>query len=199
MDRKLRICYFAEKDSIHIWRWLDYFHDGGHEVFLYCGFGTGFKRWPVSVADRSECVPDIMMRPAPINVPQSVSRWKPLYSAFRPVYSRIIGVFNKSRELALLARRLRSQLAQVNPDVVHALWLWDNALYAHTAGFHPYVITPLGSDIWDVDAYSKGKSSRFRHMLRSADAVTADAIALGCLSALGCQGPSVSPDRGPRH
>ncbi len=181
MDRKLRICYFAEQ-TIHTWRWLDHFTALGHEVFIFTGFASGFRKWPIPLPERTGPNLDQAPRSVPVSVPRSISRLRPIYSVLRPIYSRAMRMLEKPRELHGMARQLRHHVAAVAPDIVHALWLWDNALYAHAAGFHPYVVTPWGSDIWKIDYFRKGKSRRLRQALDSADAVTAGVQALldGC-------------------
>lgn len=70
-------------------------------------------------------------------------------------------------------RRIRQLMAQLNPDIVHALWLWDNAFNAWVAGGRPLVLTAWGSDIRNVKNLSPVKQLQMRWALRSADAVTA--------------------------
>jgi L-malate glycosyltransferase len=71
------------------------------------------------------------------------------------------------------ALSLRRALAAVRPDVLHAHFLTRYGIAARLSGFHPYVITVWGSDLFVVLPASRLLRIRGRLALRGADLVTA--------------------------
>jgi glycosyltransferase involved in cell wall biosynthesis len=69
---------------------------------------------------------------------------------------------------------MRAALRDIDPDVLHAHYLTGYGWLARIAGFHPYVVTTWGSDVYRT-APSSAKTRLFARMtLGSADLVTAD-------------------------
>jgi len=85
---------------------------------------------------------------------------------------------------------IRRHIAQVNPDVVHALWLWDNAFDAWLTGVRPRVMTAWGSDIREIGTLPRTKQLQLMMALRFADAVTSGSKELLEL----CQARGAKPD-----
>jgi glycosyltransferase involved in cell wall biosynthesis len=68
---------------------------------------------------------------------------------------------------------LRRLLAQLRPDVLHAHYLSRYGWQARLSGFHPYVVTPWGSDLLVTPRRSLRARAWARATLRGADLVTA--------------------------
>jgi L-malate glycosyltransferase len=136
-ERRLRLAYLADPNSVHTRRWIAFFADAGHEVLLLDGHGT-------------EISPGL-----PPGV--RVERFGP-----------------HPRRWPLLPLRLRAELrglvARVQPDVLHAHYVRRFGWQAALSGFHPYVVSPWGSDV----LLSAGPRTRWwnRRALRGADLVT---------------------------
>lgn len=84
-------------------------------------------------------------------------------------------------------RALRKIIRDIKPDIVHALSLNYYGWFAALAGFHPFVATPLGSDISWKPEQSKIAKQEVKYVLSKADTVhvgdepaKARVIELGC-------------------
>ena len=67
---------------------------------------------------------------------------------------------------------LRSALKRLRPDVLHAHYLSRYGWQARLSGFHPYVISPWGSDLFVTPRTSRRARWWARATLRGADLVT---------------------------
>jgi glycosyltransferase involved in cell wall biosynthesis len=87
------------------------------------------------------------------------------YRAFGRVRIPVLGSFQGRREL----RRL---LGRIRPDVLHGHFVRRFGWQAASAGFHPYVISPWGSDLLKVPRHALRTRWWNRRALRGADLVT---------------------------
>lgn len=69
-------------------------------------------------------------------------------------------------------RALRALLGDLRPDVLHAHYLSRYGWQARLSGFHPYVVTPWGSDLFVTPRRSLRARIWARWTLRGADLVT---------------------------
>ena len=69
-------------------------------------------------------------------------------------------------------RALRSAVAAARPDVLHAHYVTWYGFAAWLSGFHPYVVTPWGSDVMVSLPASRRRRMMARVALRGADLVT---------------------------
>ncbi len=182
----MKICYFAPLRSIHTIRWLDYFTAMGHETFAFYGMKEGFARWSPERAAARMDYPEL--KKIELNTDyqdEAVSHKKDRF---------LLGLRTKLyrvRELRKEKSWMKSLIKPIQPDIVHALWLGENAYQAWLTGIHPFVITVWGSDIRNFHQLEQGKQNRLRLALLEADAVTSDSLELLSL----CQSEGVSPDR----
>ncbi len=63
----------------------------------------------------------------------------------------------------------------INPDILHAHYIMETTLLGAASGFHPFVVTPWGSDV--LIAPQKYRMSKWvvRYVLKKADLITCDA------------------------
>ncbi len=152
MTRKLRLCFFAPWRSPHTTRCLDHLSSLGHEAYLFVSPESGFRKWgePEPPTEGSAGVP---FRP-----PRALRAVPLLYGL-----------------LEILRRRqlIRRHVARVKPDIVHALWLWENAFDMWLTGVRPRLVTAWGSDLRDVHLLSRISRRLMTIVLRGADAMTA--------------------------
>jgi glycosyltransferase involved in cell wall biosynthesis len=73
---------------------------------------------------------------------------------------------------------LRRFLHQWHPDILHAHRVNSAGWLAAASGFHPLVITPWGTDLYQLPQHSRLARRLTHYALRHADMVTADAIDL---------------------
>jgi glycosyltransferase involved in cell wall biosynthesis len=97
----------------------------------------------------------------------AVERFVPFYHR-RP---RIAGMFDARRSL-------RRVLRQIRPDVLDAQYLTVNGWHAWMSGFHPYVVSVWGSDVFVTPRTSRRGAMFARLPLRSADLVVAGSASL---------------------
>ena len=144
----MKICYLADAKDVHTKKWVNYFAGKGHQIHLITSrFGS----------DRidegyDECVKFHLLT-AP--VPQ---RW---------VKSGYINTLLQYFQVLRLINRIK-------PDVFHAYYLIANAFLAVASGFHPIVLTALGSDV--LIGPKKSHLHRFltRYALKRAELITCD-------------------------
>ncbi len=71
--------------------------------------------------------------------------------------------------------QFKKMLKEIKPDILHAHFIMETTLLGATSGFHPFVVTPWGSDI--LVAPQKSKIARWivKYVLKRADLITCDA------------------------
>ncbi len=140
----MKICYIALQ-STHTQRWMRYFTGLGHQVHL-----ISLNELPEYDGDK-------------VNI-HVAKRFGP--------HIQTVSTLVNSLPVMLQVRRL---IRSINPDVLHAHYIRnDISLLAALTGFHPFVITAWGSDVF-VDA-KESKFSRWGagYALKKADMVTCD-------------------------
>lgn len=108
----MKICYFADAESIHIVRWCKHFASLGHDVHL-----ISFKNNTI------ENVTTHFVDGGNINVVGG--NWKVL----------------------LKFKEIKRLLSQIKPDIFHSHYATSYGITGALCGFHPYIITTLGSDV----------------------------------------------------
>jgi len=136
-----------------------------HLAFLGDPNSVHMRRWTRYFSDRGHRV-TLLVPEGKVVVPGllpaiSVERFLP----FSRQRERLFGALESRRALTRLLRRLE-------PDVLHAHFVTENAWHAWISGFHPYVVTVWGSDV--LAAGRRSRRGRFyaRLALRAADIVT---------------------------
>ena len=69
---------------------------------------------------------------------------------------------------------VRKLIKKINPDILHAHYAGVNGLLAALSGFHPFILTPWGSDIL-INAKSRIMRPLIKFVLNKADLITCDA------------------------
>lgn len=141
----MNICFLADAKAEHTRRWTRYFALKGHRVDL--------------ITWNSEVLGDY--EPVQVHVLH-----KPWGGA---------DLLSRSRNLLFILAETRKIIRQIQPDILHAHTAGAYAWLGMTTGFHPYVITPWGSDVLiDIE---DSRLTRFMTVraLRSADLITCDA------------------------
>lgn len=134
----MRICYFADGESIHIVRWCKHFAAQGHDVHL-----ISFKNVQI------ENVTSHFIDTGKIEV--GGGNWKVL----------------------LKYKQVKKLLKKINPDVFHAHYATSYGITGALCGFHPYVITALGTDVLISPNQSKSVKLLLKYAFSKADWITA--------------------------
>lgn len=133
----MKICFFADSESIHTVRWCKHFQELGHEVHL-----ISFKN---------------------VEIP-SVFTYN--------VNKGAINVHGGNWKLILNFRKVKKLLKQISPDVFHSMYATSYGITGALTGFHPYVITALGSDLLISPKESKMYQILLKFAFKKADLVT---------------------------
>ena len=183
MIRKLRICFFAPFPSVHTSRFLDYFSEQGHDVYLLSGRQYGFKHWPFESNQgmSSSVIRSIQYRD------QNLCKY---LRVLRPIYG--VKSVKETFKFLRLINLIRRQTDEIKPDIIHTLWLGYGAFRALLTGIRPRVLTVWGSDIRYLDSLPWSKKLMLQIALRSADAITGFGSAELLML---CQARGVKPDR----
>lgn len=134
----MRICYFADGESIHVVRWCKHFASLGHDVHL-----ISFKNVVI------ENVTTHFISSG--NIAVSGGNWKVL----------------------LKFPEVKALLKKINPDLLHAHYATSYGITGALCGFHPYVITALGSDVLISPQRSLIYKLLLKYAFAKADWVTA--------------------------
>jgi glycosyltransferase involved in cell wall biosynthesis len=163
LNRPLTLCFVADATSIHVQRWLQFFADRGHRVFC--------------LSDKPQELPGITMHPLPVweNTPKTkkksgLKRMKRAKEKGLQIKSSII----KSVVIEARAYQIRELLQEIQPDVVHAHFVYYRGWPTALAGFSPLMITLYGSDVHVPKADSKDQF--LSRLLNGLAMLTADVI-----------------------
>lgn len=116
-SRPLRLAFLAEPNALAAREWMSYFSDSGHAVSLI-------------VRAESAVLPGLDPRIAVYRMPSFRGRVRGRLAAFGA------------------RRAIKAALRSIDPDVLHVHDLTTGFEWiARVSGFHPYVLTPWGSDL----------------------------------------------------
>ena len=133
----MRICLFADGESIHTQRWCQHFFNKGHDVHLIT-----FKN--VEIAN--------------INV--------------HFIEGVNIDVAGGNWQVILKFKKVKKIIKEIKPQVLHSLYATSYGFVGALSGFHPYIVTPLGTDILISPDQSFIYRSILKYVFRKADIVT---------------------------
>jgi len=157
--RPLRIAVLGDLNGLHTRRWLAFFTGRGHEVHAISFYPPASPPDGVKVhALRDRAAPG----PASENAGRPAST---LRQRLPPTAERLIQYVRYARA------GLRRVVREISPDVFQAHFAAEHGFYGTAAGFHPYVVSCWGSDIFRVPATPAGRLI-VRRALRAADVVT---------------------------
>ena len=120
---RLNLCYVADATNIHVRRWCEFFIRNGHHVTVLSDKGGEI--------DGAE----VLLLP---------SRDTLARSSKRPGQRKV----GKTAVLRARSKAIRKIVQRLNPDILHAIFVYQRGWSAAYAGYHPLVITLLGSDIY---------------------------------------------------
>lgn len=153
----MKICFLADAVSPHTQKWATYFATDGHEVHV-----ISFR-----YADIPGCTVHHIAPPF-------------INTDFNHLY---VGrsTFQKAAYL-FCARSVRQMVQRVNPDILHALLATSYGWVGAVSGFHPFVISALGSEVVVCPQSLPFYGRLLRHNFKVADAVTATSDFLASLA-----------------
>jgi glycosyltransferase involved in cell wall biosynthesis len=134
----MKICYFADGESIHVIRWCKHFALLGHEVHL-----ISFKKVAIE------------------NVQTHY------------VNTGNIAVKGGNWQVLLKYKSIKKLLNKIQPDIFHSHYATSYGITGALCGFHPYVITALGTDVLISPIQSKTYKLLLKYAFSKADWITA--------------------------
>ncbi len=167
----MRIAVLGDLDGAHTRRWLRVFIERGHDVHAVSFYPP---RTPVSGVTLHVLRPAYRTGRPAAGAPASPSRalaGKGIERFVPPSAARLVHAFRYAR--AGLGRTVEA----IGPDIFHAHYVVEHGFYGAFAGFHPYVVSAWGSDLFRAPGTPAGRLIA-GYALRHADFVTANDPAL---------------------
>jgi glycosyltransferase involved in cell wall biosynthesis len=129
-------------------------------AYLSIGGHIHTERWLGYFVEKGHDVHLMTVQPAPIDGVK--------------VYDIRTGIPWKPLHYAVALRKVKRILADVAPDVLHTHFLTGYGYWGAFSGFHPFIMTVWGDDVYLTPHQSLLKGQLARHVLRKADLVTGD-------------------------
>lgn len=134
----MKICYFADAESIHVARWCKHFVSLGHEVHLISFKNIQIENVKTHFVDSG-------------SIAVGGGNWRVLFKF----------------------RKVKSILKKIKPDIFHSHYATSYGITGALCGFHPYVITALGTDVLISPKQSKIYKWLLKYAFSKADWITA--------------------------
>ena len=138
----MKLCFLADAGSLHIFRWMEYFANTGHEVHIISqrGFRNNINVKNIKLHILKMSKPQIRIVSYPINL---------LYNAIQ----------------------IKKLIRHIKPDILHVHYISDLAVLGALTGFHPLVLSAWGSDVLVAPKKSKIMKYHVSYALTKADIV----------------------------
>lgn len=144
----MRVFMLSDADSIHTRRWVTSLSQRGCEICLYTLLRCDLSAYD-GMAHVEVCSADIV-------IGESASASQRL----------------KDKLVYLMAiRGIRAKIREFHPDFLHAHYACSFGLLGALTGFHPYVLSVWGSDVYDYPRAGRIYRSLLEFTLRKADRV----------------------------
>ncbi|MHB0914099.1 MAG: glycosyltransferase [Thermoleophilia bacterium] len=162
----MRICYLADAKSPHTQKWVRHFADRGDDVHV--------------ISFRPHEIPGATVHHVP---PPYIDSEVELLHAGRKGFQKAA--------YFLCARAVRRLVKKIAPDVLHAYLATSYGFAGACSGFHPFVVSSLGSEVVVQPRESVFYRRLLRFNLKRADRVTATSDFLARATAAYC--PASTP------
>lgn len=153
--------YFADADDIHTYRWIKYFANKGHEIYL-----LSFKN-----SKKFENYSNVKLYLLKTNSIKKNTFYKiSLHFAQNMNLGSVI--FNPISAYT----NIKKLVEEIDPDIIHGHSVVHHTILASLTNFHPFVVSAWGSDILIYPNKSKIVEYAVKLSLRRADLITSDGI-----------------------
>ena len=155
----MRIALVSDSRDIHTLKLVRYLSAKGHEIHLLSFFDS--RDYTSLPGVKLHLLPKGLLQEGSwiANLARTTLRKVNLgYTAFNPLLAVI---------------RMKAILNEISPDVLHGQSIVGHTILAAATGFHPLVVTSMGSDILIYTRNSTLARYAIRYVLSKADAVTA--------------------------
>ncbi|MCK4815716.1 glycosyltransferase, partial [bacterium] len=145
----------ARANQFYFVRWYEYFIRRGHQVYVLSG--------------------DISHMNSNLAVPAGVEVY---FLPEKKLKSQELSFVYNLIRLPLIMKELKKLIRKLSPDVIHAHQITPSGLWGALSNFHPFIITPIGSDVLVHARENFFYKLITRYVLKKADLITSDSFAL---------------------
>jgi len=149
----MKICYLAEINNVHSQRWIKYFAGSGHEILV------------LSDSLPEKTIPCVKIVRPEMNLLTKILAFK--------IHPKPYGYYS------FKWIPYRKEVAQFNPDIVHAMEALSNGLTLALCGNYPKILTPWGNDIFHDPFQSRIAHFLVKSGLKAASVVSTNHPTLG--------------------
>jgi len=140
----MKICFLADAQNVHTQKWTRYFADKNYDVHL--------------ITFLENEIPGVNVYPLKLTWPVLINHNVPVFAkAGYFMYENIVKRLVKS----------------IKPDILHAHWATSYGYLGARTGFHPYIISTWGRDVYKATEGSFFYKKLLKYSLNKADLVTA--------------------------
>ena len=175
----MKICYMGNIDAVHTQRWAKAFAKMGHDVHVvYMGGEENnimdLKKAGISV----HLLNSQVLTNSFVGYTKSTEKSSGLSYVGRHFYRRLPEWITTPLKIYLVnPRRLRNLLKKIQPDILHAWFLYDSGCIAALSRYRPLVVSSWGTDV-TFNSFDNGRSLWMlkwanRFCLKKADVITA--------------------------
>jgi len=140
----MKLCFLADARITHTQKWVSFFAQRGHEVHL--------------VTFRKSEIPNVhvhqIRRTIPVQISPVASSMAKLGYLFYP-------------------RQVKKLVWEIAPDILHAHWATSYGLMGACSGYHPFILSTWGSDVFDFPHKSYWHKKILEFVINRADYITA--------------------------
>jgi len=140
----MKICFLADAQNVHTQKWTRYFADKNYDVHL--------------ITFQENVIPGVKVYPVKLTWPVIINHNVP--------------VFTKSGYF-MYENVVKKLVKSIKPDILHAHWATSYGYLGARTGFHPYIISTWGRDVYKATKGSFFYKKLLRYSLNKADMVTA--------------------------
>lgn len=153
--------YFADSEDIHTYRWIQYFANRNHEIYL-----LSFK--DSKKFENYENVNVYNLKKAPVRG----SSFNKIGIYFTQSMNLGSVVFNPVSTYSYIKRLI----SEINPEIIHGHSVVHHTILAALTNFHPFVISAWGNDILIYPKKSRIVKYAVKFSLKKADLITSDGV-----------------------
>jgi L-malate glycosyltransferase len=148
----MKICYLADAGNIHTKKWMEFFQQEGHEIYIISSNTFDDSDLKSSNGKENSAYSFFLLKSIKVRI---------------PVITYVGNIFYR-------AWQVRKILKKVKPDLVHAHFISSYGVWGALAACHPFIISAWGSDIL-IDLGQNPVLKRLVvHALAVADLITCD-------------------------
>lgn len=84
--------------------------------------------------------------------------------------------FKSKLSYLFIIRNIRKLIDDIKPDILHSHYATSYGLYGRMSGYHPFIISVWGSDVYEFPRSSNLKARLLKFILKGADAVCSTSL-----------------------